>query len=216
KEKPDGILSGMGGQTGLNLSSELAEAGILERYDVELLGTRLDAIVAGENREAVSDVMRKLGEPIPRSRAVKTVEEARVFVEDLGGLPVIVRAAYTLGGTGSGIARNPEDLERIVAIGLAYSRIKQVLVEESVEGWEEFEYEVMRDAADNCITIRSMEDVDPVGLHTGESIVVAPGQTLSDVDHQTLRAAAIRIIRALKIEGGCNIQFALQPQTREY
>ncbi len=216
KERPDGILSGMGGQTGLNLSSELAEKGILEKYDVELLGTRLEAIVAGENREAFADLMRKIGEPIPRSRAVTTVEEARVFVEDLGGLPVIVRAAYTLGGTGSGIARNPEDLERIVSIGLAYSRIKQVLVEESVEGWAEFEYEVMRDLADNCITICSMENVDPMGLHTGESIVVAPAQTLSDVDHQTLRAAAIRIIRALKIEGGCNIQFAVHPETREY
>src|SRR3989442_7362292 len=216
KERPDGILSGMGGQTGLNLSSELAEAGILKKYDVELLGTRLEAIVAGENREAFADLMRKIGEPIPRRRAVRNVEEAREFVEDLGGLPVIVRAAYTLGGTGSGIARNPEDLERIVSIGLAYSRIKQVLVEESVEGWEEFEYEVMRDAVDNCITICSMENVGPMGLHTGESIVVAPAQTLSDVDHQTLRAAAIRIIRALKIEGGCNIQFALHPETREY
>ena len=216
KERPDGILSGMGGQTGLNLSSELAEKGILKKYDVELLGTRLEAIVAGENREAFAELMRTIGEPIPRSRAVTTVEEARAFVEDLGGLPVIVRAAYTLGGTGSGIAHNPEDLERIVSIGLAYSRIRQVLVEESVEGWEEFEYEVMRDAADNCITICSMENVDPMGLHTGESIVVAPAQTLSDVDHQTLRAAAIRIIRALKIEGGCNIQFAVQPETREY
>ena len=216
KERPDGILSGMGGQTGLNLSSELAERGILQKYDVELLGTRLEAIVAGENREAFAELMRKIGEPIPRSRAVNTVEEARAFVEDLGGLPVIVRAAYTLGGTGSGIARNPEDLERIVSIGLAYSRIRQVLVEESVEGWAEFEYEVMRDAADNCITICSMENVDPMGLHTGESIVVAPAQTLSDVEHQTLRAAAIRIIRALKIEGGCNIQFAVHPETREY
>ncbi len=216
KERPDGILSGMGGQTGLNLSSELAEKGILQKYDVELLGTRLGAIVAGENREAFADLMRKIGEPIPRSRAVTTVEEARAFVEDLGGLPVIVRAAYTLGGTGSGIARNADDLERIVSIGLAYSRIRQVLVEESVEGWAEFEYEVMRDAADNCITICSMENVDPMGLHTGESIVVAPAQTLSDVDHQTLRAAAIRIIRALKIDGGCNIQFAVHPETREY
>jgi len=216
KERPDGVLSGMGGQTGLNLSSELAETGVLKKYDVELLGTRLEAIVAGENREAFADLMRTIGEPIPRSRAVTTVEEARAFVEDLGGLPVIVRAAYTLGGTGSGIARHSEDLERIVSIGLAYSRIKQVLVEESVEGWEEFEYEVMRDAADNCITICSMENVDPMGLHTGESIVVAPAQTLSDVDHQTLRTAAIKIIRALKIEGGCNIQFAVHPETREY
>ena len=216
KERPDGILSGMGGQTGLNLSSELAEAGVLSKYDVELLGTRLEAIVAGENREAFAELMRRIGEPIPRSRAVNSVDQARAFVEKLGGLPVIVRAAYTLGGTGSGIARTPEDLERIVAIGLAYSRITQVLVEESVEGWEEFEYEVMRDAADNCITICSMENVDPMGLHTGESIVVAPAQTLSDVDHQTLRTAAIRIIRALKIEGGCNIQFAVHPGTREY
>ncbi|TLZ71652.1 MAG: carbamoyl-phosphate synthase large subunit [Methanobacteriota archaeon] len=216
KERPDGVLSGMGGQTGLNLSSELAETGVLKKYDVELLGTRLEAIVAGENREAFADLMRTIGEPIPRSRAVTTVEEARAFVEDLGGLPVIVRAAYTLGGTGSGIARHSEDLERIVSIGLAYSRIKQVLVEESVEGWEEFEYEVMRDAADNCITICSMENVDPMGLHTGESIVVAPAQTLSDVDHQTLRSAALRIIRALGVEGGCNIQFAVHPKTGEY
>src|SRR2546428_4435973 len=185
-------------------------------YDVERRDPRLEAIVAGENREAFADLMRTIGEHIPWSRAGPTDREARAFVEDLGGLPVIVRAAYTLGGTGSGIARNPEDLERIVSIGLAYSRIKQVLVEESVEGWEEFEYEVMRDAADNCITICSMENVDPMGLHTGESIVVAPAQTLSDVDHQTLRAAAIRIIRALKIEGGCNIQFAVHPETREY
>ena len=216
KERPDGILSGMGGQTGLNLSAELAERGILEKYDVELLGTRLEAIVAGENREAFAELMKKIGEPIPRSRAVNSVEDAKDFVQRLGDIPVIVRAAYTLGGTGSGIARTEEDLERIVSVGLAYSRIKQVLVEESVEGWAEFEYEVMRDGADNCITICSMENVDPMGIHTGESIVVAPAQTLSDVDHQTLRAAAIRIIRALKIEGGCNIQFAVHPETREY
>jgi carbamoyl-phosphate synthase large subunit len=216
KERPDGILSGMGGQTGLNLSAELAERGILEKYDVELLGTRLEAIVAGENREAFAELMKKIREPIPRSRAVNSVEDAKDFVQRLGNIPVIVRAAYTLGGTGSGIARTEEDLERIVSIGLAYSRIKQVLVEESVEGWAEFEYEVMRDGADNCITICSMENVDPMGFHTGESIVVAPAQTLSDVDHQTLRAAAIRIIRALKIEGGCNIQFAVHPETREY
>ena len=216
KERPDGILSGMGGQTGLNLSAELAEQGILVKYDIELLGTRLEAIVAGENREAFAELMKTIGEPIPRSRAVTSVEAAKAFVRDLGNIAVIVRAAYTLGGTGSGIARSEEDLEHIVSIGLAYSRIKQVLVEESVEGWEEFEYEVMRDGADNCITICSMENVDPMGIHTGESIVIAPAQTLSDHDHQTLRAAAIRIIRALKIEGGCNIQFAVHPKTREY
>src|SRR3990172_2674928 len=160
KERPEGILSGMGGQTGLNLSAELAERGILEKYNVELLGTRLEAIVAGENREAFAELMKTIGEPIPRSRAVTSVEAAKAFVRDLGNIPVIVRAAYTLGGTGSGIARNEGDLEHIVSIGLAYSRIKQVLVEESVEGWEEFEYEVMRDGADNCITICSMENVD--------------------------------------------------------
>ncbi len=216
RERPEGILSGMGGQTALNLCSELAERGILAKYGVSLLGTRLEAIVAGENREAFAKLMREIGEPIPRSRAVSSVEAAQEFVRDVGGYPVIVRAAYTLGGSGSGVAHSDEEIERIVSIGLAYSRIGQVLVEESVLSWLEFEYEVMRDGADNCITICSMENIDPMGIHTGESIVVAPAQTLSDVDHQTLRAAAIRIIRALKIEGGCNIQFAVHPTTREY
>ncbi len=215
KERPQGILSGMGGQTALNLCSELAEAGVLSRYGVELLGTKLDAITAGENRERFAALMRSIGEPIPRSRAASDVESARTFVEEIGW-PVIVRAAYTLGGSGSGVARTPEELEAIVAMGIAYSRIKQVLVEESVLGWKEFEYEVMRDAADNCITICSMENLDPMGIHTGESIVVAPAQTLSDVDHQTLRSAALRIIRALGVEGGCNIQFAVHPKTGEY
>src|SRR3989454_699205 len=159
--------------------------------------------------------MRSIGEPIPRSRAASDFESARGFVEEIG-YPAIVRAAYTLGGAGSGVAHSPEDLERIVGFGLAYSRIKQVLVEESVLGWKEFEYEVMRDAADNCITICNMENLDPMGIHTGESIVVAPAQTLSDADHQTLRSAALRIIRALGVEGGCNIQFAVHPRTGEY
>ncbi len=215
KERPQGVLSGMGGQTGLNLSSELAERGILERYGVELLGTRLEAIRGAEDREKFADLMRSIGEPVPRSRAVTDVAGARAFVEEVG-FPVIVRAAYTLGGSGSGVAHTPEELEHIVGLGVAYSRIHQVLVEESVLGWKEFEYEVMRDSADNCITICNMENLDPMGIHTGESIVVAPAQTLSDVDHQTLRAAALRIIRVLGIEGGCNIQFAVHPKTGEY
>jgi carbamoyl-phosphate synthase large subunit len=215
KERPQGILSGMGGQTALNLCSELSEAGVLDRHGVELLGTKLKAITAGENREQFATLMRSIGEPIPRSQAVSDVPTAAAFVEDIG-FPVIVRAAYTLGGSGSGVAHSPEELERIVDLGLAYSRIKQVLVEESVLGWKEFEYEVMRDGADNCITICNMENVDPMGIHTGESIVVAPAQTLSDSDHQTLRSAALRIIRTLGVEGGCNIQFAVHPQTGEY
>ena len=215
QERPQGILSGMGGQTGLNLSSELAERGILAKYGVELLGTKLEAIRAAEDREKFAALMRSIGEPVPRSRAVTGVEEAKAFVDEVG-FPVIVRAAYTLGGSGSGVARQMADLEQIVGLGVAYSRIHQVLVEESILGWKEFEYEVMRDAADNCIAICNMENLDPMGVHTGESIVVAPAQTLSDQDHQTLRSAALRIIRALGIEGGCNIQFAVHPRTGEY
>ncbi|HYT00300.1 MAG TPA: carbamoyl-phosphate synthase large subunit [Thermoplasmata archaeon] len=215
KERPQGILSGMGGQTALNLCSELADAGVLSRYHVELLGTKLEAITAGENRERFASLMRSIGEPIPRSRAVSDVASARAFVDEIG-FPVIVRAAYTLGGSGSGVARTSEELETIVGLGVAYSRIKQVLVEESVLGWKEFEYEVMRDGADNCITICNMENLDPMGVHTGESIVVAPAQTLSDSDHQRLRSAALRIIRELGVEGGCNIQFAVHPKTGEY
>jgi carbamoyl-phosphate synthase large subunit len=215
RERPQGILSGMGGQTGLNLSSELAERGVLAKYRVELLGTRLEAIQAGEDREKFASLMRSIGEPIPRSRGVSDIPAARAFAEEVG-LPVIVRAAYTLGGSGSGVAHNLDELEHIVSLGVAYSRIKQVLIEESVLGWKEFEYEVMRDAADNCITICNMENLDPMGIHTGESIVVAPAQTLSDQDHQTLRSAALRIIRALGIEGGCNIQFAVHPKTGDY
>ena len=191
EERPQGILSGMGGQTGLNLSSELADAGILARYGVELLGTNLAAIQAGEDRERFAVLMRSIGEPVPRSRAVSSVEAAKAFAAEIG-LPVIVRAAYTLGGSGSGVAHSLEELEGIAALGIAYSRIKQILIEESVLGWKEFEYEVMRDAADNCITICNMENLDPMGVHTGESIVVAPAQTLSDADHQTLRSAALR------------------------
>jgi carbamoyl-phosphate synthase large subunit len=216
KERPQGILSGMGGQTGLNMCAELGELGVLERYGVELLGTQLSAIAASEDRDLFRQTMVDIGEPIPRSFACGSLEEARAIVKKLGGYPVIIRAAYTLGGTGSGIARAPEELEHIVSLGLAYSRIRQVLVEECVLGWMEFEYEVMRDRADNCITVCNMENLDPMGIHTGESIVIAPAQTLSDPDHQMLRSAALKIIRALKIEGGCNIQFAVNVQNGEY
>ncbi len=215
KERPDGILSGLGGQTGLNLSSELAEKGITERYGVELLGTVLGAIQAGEDREKFRDLMLRIGEPIPKSHSAGSVDEAKEVADKLG-YPVIVRAAYTLGGSGSGVAHDEEDLERVVANGLHLSRIRQVLVEESVLGWKEFEYEVMRDAADNCIIVCNMENIDPMGYHTGESIVVAPAQTLTDRENQMLRNAAIKIIRALKVQGGCNIQFAVHPETSEY
>ncbi|MFQ6012722.1 MAG: carbamoyl-phosphate synthase large subunit [Thermoplasmata archaeon] len=216
RERPQALLAGMGGQTALNVASELAERGVLKRFGVDLLGTTLAAIEASENRQAFAALMERIGEPIPRSFSCESLEEARRAVEELGGLPVIIRPAYTLGGTGSGIASSADELERIVSIGLAYSRIRQVLVEECVLGWKEYEYEVMRDGADNCITICSMENLDPMGVHTGESIVVAPAQTLRDRDHQALRSAALRIIRALGIAGGCNIQFAVHPGSYEY
>ncbi|TLZ49561.1 MAG: carbamoyl-phosphate synthase large subunit, partial [Methanobacteriota archaeon] len=215
REKPDGILSGLGGQTGLNLSSELAETGVLQKHGVELLGTVLGAIVAGEDREAFRALMLRIGEPIPRSKSASSVDDAKVIASELG-YPVIIRAAYTLGGSGSGVAFDEEDLERVVAHGLHLSRIRQVLVEESVLGWKEFEYEVMRDGADNCLIICNMENIDPMGYHTGESIVVAPAQTLTDRENQMLRDAAIKIIRALQVKGGCNIQFAVHPETSAY
>jgi len=215
-EGVQGILAGMGGQTALNLCSELAERGILQRLGVELLGTQAKAIALSEDRELFRRTMLEISEPIPRSITVGSVEEARKAVEDVGGYPVIVRPGYTLGGTGGGVARTEEELEPIVGRGLVYSRIHQVLIEESVLGWKEYEYEVMRDRADNCIIVCNMENLDPMGIHTGESIVIAPAQTLSDADHQRLRSASIKIIRALGIEGGCNIQFALHPTTGEY
>ncbi|HUL61660.1 MAG TPA: carbamoyl-phosphate synthase large subunit, partial [Methanocella sp.] len=207
RERPDGILAGLGGQTGLNITSELAEMGVLEKYDVKILGTPLNAIYDTEDRDRFKHAMEAIGERVPRSYACHSVEEAVAVVDKLG-LPLIVRSAFTLGGTGSGVAHTVQELKHIAELGLKRSRIHQVLVEESVLGWKEFEYEVMRDAGDTCITICNMENIDPMGIHTGESIVVTPSQTLSDVDHQTLRSAAIKIIRALGIEGGCNIQFA--------
>ncbi|ATZ60980.2 MAG: carbamoyl-phosphate synthase large subunit [Methanosarcinales archaeon Met12] len=209
KERPDGIVAGFGGQTGLNITTELAEKGVLDKYGIRVLGTPLEAIYNAEDRNRFKHLMERIGERVPRSKAVSSIKDAVKAMEELH-LPLIIRPAYTLGGFGGGIARTKSELESIVERGLNRSRIQQVLVEESVLGWKEFEYEVMRDANDTCITICNMENFDPMGVHTGESIVVTPAQTLSDRDHQTLRSAAIKIIRALGIEGGCNIQFAVR------
>jgi len=216
KEKVQGILSGMGGQTALNICSELSENGTLERLKVELLGSQPKAIALSEDRELFRKTMLELGEPIPKSKTANSIEDARRAVEEIGGYPVLIRPAFTLGGTGGGIVHDDAELVDVVGRGLAYSRIRQVLVEESVIGWKEFEYEVMRDSNDNCIIVCNMENLDPMGIHTGESIVVAPAQTLSDRDHQMLRCATIKVIMALGIEGGANIQFAVHPDTGEY
>jgi carbamoyl-phosphate synthase large subunit len=215
-ERPQGILSGMGGQMALNLCSELAEKGILNKYGVSLLGTPLQAIADSEDRDLFRKMMLEINEQIPKSFACESIKEAKEAVSKIGGYPVIIRAAYTLGGTGSGIVHNDEELAEIAGRGMDYSRIHQVLVEECVLGWDEFEYEVMRDHNNNCIIICNMENLDPMGIHTGESIVIAPAQTLSDRDHQMLRNASLKIIRALGIEGGCNIQFAFNQKTGEY
>lgn len=209
KERPDGILAGLGGQTALNMTVELAELGILSKYGVKVIGTPLEAIYNAEDRERFKKTMARINEPIPEGFTVNSVYEAEEVAAELG-LPLIIRPSYTLGGTGGGIATTIDELREIVSYGLQVSRIHQVLVEESVLGWKEIEYEVMRDAKDTCITICNMENLDAMGIHTGESIVVTPSQTLSDEEHQMLRSAAIKIIRALKVEGGCNIQFALK------
>lgn len=215
KERPDGLLATLGGQAGLNLAVKLAEKGVLEKYGVELLGTPLEAIEKAEDRELFKETMKKLGEPIPESTIVEDVESAVSFANEIG-YPIIVRPAYTMGGTGGGIADNEEELIEIVIKGLKYSMIGQVLIERSVAGWKEIEYEVMRDGNDNCITVCNMENVDPVGVHTGDSVVVAPSQTLSDHEYQMLRSASLRIIRELGIEGGCNAQYALDPNSNQY
>ncbi len=211
RERPDGLLPTLGGQTGLNLAVALADAGVLDRYNVRLLGTPLATIRKAEDRQLFAEMLREIGEPLPESETVTSLDEARTVVDRIG-LPLVVRPAYTLGGTGGGIAHTMEDLERIAGGGLAASPIHQVLLERCLLGWKEIEYEVMRDSADNCITVCNMENLDPMGVHTGDSIVVAPSQTLSDKEYQMLRSAALRIIRALGIEGGCNVQFALAPR----
>lgn len=207
KEKPDGILSGMGGQTGLNMTAELAEMGALE--GVEILGTPLEAIYRGEDREQFRDLMNAIGEPIPKSMILESLDQIDTALAEVG-LPAIIRPAYTLGGSGGGVAHTAEDMRRIIELGLARSRIHQVLVEESVAGWKEIEFEVMRDSSDTCIIVCGMENVDPMGIHTGESVVVAPILTLRDDEFQMMRSAAIKIIRALDVQGGCNVQFAFR------
>jgi len=215
RERPDGILPTMGGQTGLNIASSLHVMGVLDEYNVRVLGTPIESIKKGEDRDSFANLMKEINEPIPASKAVTSVPDA-VDAANKIGYPVIIRPAYTLGGGGGGLASNDEELESVVRHGLQLSMIHQVLIEKSVIGWYEIEYEVMRDSADNCITVCSMENIDPMGIHTGESMVVAPAQTLSDRDNQMLKSASLKIIRALGIEGGCNIQFALHPETREY
>jgi len=215
REKPDGILASLGGQTGLNMAVELASDGILDRLGIELLGTSLNSIKKAEDRELFKKTMQEIGEKVPHSTIVTNLEDAVAFVEKVG-FPIIIRPAYTLGGTGGGIAENMDEFKYICGKGLKLSLIHQVLLEQSVAGWKEIEFEVMRDGADNCIIICSMENFDPVGVHTGDSIVVAPSQTLSDIEYKMLREASIKIIRALEIKGGCNIQFALDPKSFEY
>src|SRR5690625_2523115 len=215
KEKPDALLPTLGGQTGLNLAVELEEKGILSKYDVKLLGTSLEAIQQAEDREKFKDLMNELGEPIPESEIVTSVEEAITFVENIG-YPVIVRPAYTLGGTGGGMCYTKEELIHIVTNGLALSPVNQCLIEQSIAGFKEIEFEVMRDKNDQAIVVCHMENFDPVGIHTGDAIVVAPSQTLSDREYQMLRHTSLKIIRALKIEGGCNVQLALDPNSFQY
>lgn len=215
KEKPDGIIASLGGQVGLNMALSLDREGILERTGVPLLGTPLEAIARAEDRELFKKTMGEIGQPVPESDIVTSVDAAVAFANEIG-YPVIVRPAYTLGGTGGGNAHNEEELQRIAEKGIKSSPIGQVLIERSVAGYKEIEFEVMRDANDNCITICSMENVDPVGIHTGDSIVVAPAQTLTDEEYQMLRAASIKIIRALNIAGGCNVQYALDPFSKRY
>lgn len=215
KEKPDSILPTLGGQAGLNLGMELEESGFLASHHVKLLGTTAATIRKAEDRQAFKDTMEKIGEPCAASLVVENVEDGVAFTNTIG-YPVVLRPAYTLGGSGGGIAHNQLELEEILENGLRLSRVGQVLVERCIAGWKEIEYEVMRDSAGNCITVCNMENIDPVGVHTGDSIVVAPSQTLSDKEYQMLRTSALNIISELNITGGCNVQFALHPTSFEY
>jgi carbamoyl-phosphate synthase large subunit len=214
-ERPDALLATLGGQTGLNLAVALDDAGIIDRYGLEVLGTSLQSIRMAEDRGQFKALLDRIGEPAPDSRTVSSLAEARAFAAEVG-LPLVVRPAYTLGGTGGGFCETDETLAERVTAGLAASPISQVLIERSLAGWRELEYEVMRDAAGTCITVCNMENLDPMGVHTGDSIVVAPAQTLTDREHQQLRSAALRLIAALDIKGGCNVQFAMHPQSHEY
>ena len=215
KEKPDSILPTLGGQAGLNLGMELAESGFLEEHNVKLIGTTAETIFKAEDRQAFKDTMEKIGEPCAASQVVNTVEDGIKFTNTIG-YPVVLRPAFTLGGSGGGIAHNEQELIDILSNGLRLSRVGEVLVERCIAGWKEVEYEVMRDANGNCITVCNMENIDPVGVHTGDSIVVAPSQTLGDKEYQMLRSSALNIIDELKITGGCNVQYALNPDSFEY
>ena len=215
KEKPDSLLPNMGGQAGLNLGMELAESGFLDSHGVTLLGTTAETIRNAEGRQEFKDLMERIGEPCAPSLLVENIQDGVDFANKIG-YPVVLRPAYTLGGSGGGIAHNLAELESILENGLRLSRVGQVLVERCISGWKEIEYEVMRDSAGNCITVCNMENIDPVGVHTGDSIVVAPSQTLSDKEYQMLRTSALNIINELKITGGCNVQFALHPTSFEY
>ena len=214
-EQPDSVLSTLGGQTGLTLSMQLAKEGFLEAHNVKLLGANPETIDKAEDRQIFKDTMLRIGEPCIPSKVVETVEDALAYAEEIQ-YPVIVRPAFTLGGSGGGIAYNPEELHEIAENGLRLSPITQVLIEKNISGWKEIEFEVIRDSNSNIITVCSMENFDPVGVHTGDSIVVAPAVTLSDKEYQMLRSAALNIVQALEVEGGCNCQFALHPDSFEY
>ncbi|MBA7693531.1 Carbamoyl-phosphate synthase large chain [subsurface metagenome] len=215
KEQPDGLLPGFGGQTALNLAYNCARQGILQKYRVELLGSNYETIEIAENRESFCNLMASIHEPMPYSFVCQNLDETREAMKKLK-YPVLIRPAYTLGGTGSGVAESWGALQEKVETGLRQSPIHQVLIEENLLGWKEFEYEVMRDSNDNCITICSMENINPMGVHTGDSIVIAPAQTLTDKENQLLRSISLKIVRSLKICGGCNIQFAVNPKRWEY
>jgi len=215
KELPDSVLPTLGGQAALNIAMELDETGFLAEQQVRLIGTTSQTIKRAEDRLQFKQTMEKIGEPIAASEVVETVEDAVAFTNTIG-YPVVIRPAYTLGGSGGGIAENEEELREICANGLRLSRVGQCLIERCIAGWKEIEYEVMRDGSGNCITVCNMENLDPVGVHTGDSIVVAPSQTLSDKEYQMLRSSALSIITELNITGGCNVQFALHPESFEY
>ncbi len=214
KEKPDGILAGLGGQTGLTIAMQLKKNGVLDRYDVRLLGSPVEAIDKAEDRELFKETMKSINQPVVPSEIANTIEEALAVAKKIG-YPVIVRPAFTLGGSGGGIAADEEELKVIAKSGIDMSPISQILVEKCISGWKEIEFETMRDALGNVIAVCSMENFDPVGVHTGDSIVVAPALTLSDKEYQMLRSASLEMITALGIVGGCNCQFALNPDSFE-
>ena len=214
-ERPDSILPTMGGQTGLNIAMQLYKKGVLQECQVELLGTAAEAIEKAEDREMFKKLCQEIGEPILESKIAHSIEEGLISANEIG-YPVILRPAFTLGGTGGGFANNDEELKTIIKSALELSPVKQVLVEKSIKGYKEIEYEVMRDSNDTAIAVCNMENLDPVGIHTGDSIVVAPSQTLTNKEYHLLRDSALKIIRALKIQGGCNVQFALDPHSFNY